>query len=120
MFVGGSESISVQPFVLRPGQHEPALNVVGTQVTVLASNAATQSCGITLQQGEEGTGPPPHRHEWGEIGLVLDLTLSPTKRAGECTNLRTVPLVSLLHGPVNAVVSLSVSHQSNISYIFST
>ena len=34
-------------FVLRPDQHEPALNVVGTQVTVLASNAATRSYGIT-------------------------------------------------------------------------
>jgi len=32
--------MSVQPFVLRPDQHEPALNVIGTQVTVLASNAA--------------------------------------------------------------------------------
>lgn len=42
--------MSVQPFVLRPDQHEPALNVVGTEVTVLASNEATQSYGITLQQ----------------------------------------------------------------------
>jgi hypothetical protein len=63
MFVGGSEIMGVQPFVLRPDQHEPALNVVGIQVTVLASNAATQSDGITLQQGEEGTGPPPHSHD---------------------------------------------------------
>ncbi|NOU09754.1 MAG: hypothetical protein HOO98_07020 [Nitrospira sp.] len=56
--------MSVQPFVLRPHQHEPALNVVGTEVTVLASNAARQSSGIILQQGEEGTGPPPHSHDW--------------------------------------------------------
>ena len=56
--------MSAQLFVLRPDQHEPALNVVGTQVTVLASNAATQSDGITLQQGEAGTGPPPHSHDW--------------------------------------------------------
>lgn len=55
--------MSVQPFVLRPDQHEPALNVVGTQVTVLASNAAMQSYGITVQQGEEGTGPPLHSHD---------------------------------------------------------
>ena len=59
----GSEIMSVQPFVLRPDQHEPALNVVGTQVTALASNAATQSFEITLQQGEDATGPPPHRHD---------------------------------------------------------
>ena len=63
--------MSVQHFVLRPDQHEPALNVVGTQVTVLASNAATQSYGITLQQGDEGTGPPPHSHDWDEAFYVL-------------------------------------------------
>lgn len=55
--------MSVQPFVLRPDQHGLALNVVGTQVTVLAPNEATQSYGITLQQGEEGTGPPLHSHD---------------------------------------------------------
>jgi quercetin dioxygenase-like cupin family protein len=63
--------MSVQPIVLRPDQHEPPLNVVGTQVTVLASNAATHSYGITLQQGEEGTGPPPHSHDWDEAFYVL-------------------------------------------------
>ena len=45
--------MSVQPFVLRPDQHEPALNVVGTEVSVLASNAATQSHGITFHEDEE-------------------------------------------------------------------
>lgn len=55
--------MSLQHIGLRPDQHEPALNVVGTQVTVLESNAATQSYGITLQQDEEGAGPPPHRHD---------------------------------------------------------
>ncbi len=43
--------MSVQPVVLMPDQYEPALNVAGTQMTVLASNAARQSSGITLQQG---------------------------------------------------------------------
>ena len=56
----------VQPFVLIPNQHELAFNVVGTEVTVLASNAATHSHGITLQQGAEGTGSPPHSHDWDE------------------------------------------------------
>jgi len=63
--------MSSQHLVLRPDQHARALNVVGTRVTVLASNAATQSYGITLQQGEEGTGPPPHRHDWDEAFYVL-------------------------------------------------
>ena len=58
-------------FVLAPGERQSPLNVVGTQVTVLASNAATQSFGITFQQGDEGTGPPPHSHDWDEAFYVL-------------------------------------------------
>ncbi len=54
--------MSVQPFVLRPDQHGPALNVIGTQVTVLVSNAATQSYGITLQRARK-TCPPLHRRQ---------------------------------------------------------
>jgi mannose-6-phosphate isomerase-like protein (cupin superfamily) len=41
------------------------------QITVLAANAATQSYGLTLQQGDEFTGPPPHRHGWDEAFYVL-------------------------------------------------
>src|SRR6478735_12394293 len=52
--------MTIPYFVLTPDQREAPLNVVGTQVTVLASNAATQSYGITFQQGNEGAGPPPH------------------------------------------------------------
>lgn len=58
-------------FVLNPDQHEPALNVVGTKVTVLVSNAATQSYGVTLQRGDEGTGPLPDSHDWDECFYVL-------------------------------------------------
>ena len=63
--------MKLQHFVLTPEQHDPALNVLGTQVTVLASNATTHSYGITLQQGDEGTGPPPHSHDWDESFYVL-------------------------------------------------
>ena len=38
---------------------------------MLASNAVTQSYGITLQRGDEGTGPPPHSHDWDEAFYVL-------------------------------------------------
>ena len=58
-------------FVLKPEQRDPALQVLGTEVTVLASNAKTQSYGITFQQGDEGTGPPPHCHDWDESFFVL-------------------------------------------------
>lgn len=63
--------MTVRPFILMPEQRDRALNVLGTQVTVLASNATTQSYGITLQQGDEATGPPPHCHDWDESFYVL-------------------------------------------------
>ena len=63
--------MKAQPFVVTPKDYEIALNVLGTKVTVLASNTATQSYEITLQQGDEGTGPPPHSHNWDESFYVL-------------------------------------------------
>ena len=63
--------MKAQPFVVTPEDYEPALNVLGGKVTVLASNAATKSYEITLQQGDEGTGPPPHSHPWDESFYVL-------------------------------------------------
>ena len=60
-----------QPFVVAPETYDRALNVVGTKVTVLASNEATGGYGITFQQGDEGTGPPPHSHDWDEAFFVI-------------------------------------------------
>jgi quercetin dioxygenase-like cupin family protein len=59
------------PFVLAPKEYEPALNVLGIQVTVLASKAATQAYEITRQQGDAGVGPPPHSHDWDESFYVV-------------------------------------------------
>lgn len=64
--------MKVKHFVLTPQQREPALSVLGTQVTILAANTLTQSYGITLQRGDEGTGPPPHSHDWDESFYVLN------------------------------------------------
>jgi quercetin dioxygenase-like cupin family protein len=72
MVVSSGSGVTRAPyFVLTPDRRARPLNVVGTQVTVLASNAATQSYGITLQQGDEGTGPPPHSHDWDEAFYVI-------------------------------------------------
>jgi len=60
-----------QPFVVTPQSYARPLNVVGEKITVLASNAATQGYEIFLQQGDEGTGPPPHSHDWDETFYVL-------------------------------------------------
>ena len=64
-------TMKAQPFVVTPADCDPALNVLGTKVTVLASNAATHSYEITLQQGDEGTGPPLHSHNWDESFYIL-------------------------------------------------
>jgi quercetin dioxygenase-like cupin family protein len=63
--------MSSQAFVLKPEQQSRALNVVGMQIRILAANAATQGYGITLQEGPEGAGPPPHSHGWDEAFYVL-------------------------------------------------
>lgn len=60
-----------KPFVLTPNDYDPPLNVLGTKVTVLASGAANQGYEITLQQGEEGMGPPLHSHDGDESFYVL-------------------------------------------------
>ena len=67
--------MKAQPFVVTPKDYDPALNVLGTRVTVLASNAATQAYEITLQQGDEGMGPPPHSHNWDESFYILKGTV---------------------------------------------
>jgi len=59
-----------QPFVVTPDAYTRPLNVVGEKITVLASNDATQGYEIFLQQGDEGTGPPPHSHDWDESFYV--------------------------------------------------
>jgi quercetin dioxygenase-like cupin family protein len=60
-----------QPFVVTPNNYNRPLNVVGTKVTLLASNPTTESYEITIQEGPEGTGPPPHSHNWDEAFFVL-------------------------------------------------
>jgi len=37
----GNNTMNAQPFVVTPKDYDPALNVLGVKVTVLASNTAT-------------------------------------------------------------------------------
>ena len=75
-----------EPFIVSPKTYEPALNVLGVSVTVLASNVQTQGYEITLQSGDEGVGPPPHRHDWDESFFVLrgSVELSIDGKANQC------------------------------------
>jgi quercetin dioxygenase-like cupin family protein len=47
------------------------LNVVGEQITVLASGDQTGSYEVFHQAGSEGSGPPPHKHPWDEAFYVV-------------------------------------------------
>ncbi|HSW11656.1 MAG TPA: cupin domain-containing protein [Solimonas sp.] len=93
--------MKAQPFVLSPGDRDPALNVLGTRITVLASNTATQSYEITLQQGDEGAGPPPHGHDWDESFYVLKGSVEFTC-AGQTTLCMPGTLVHVPAGTVHS------------------
>lgn len=58
-------------FIVAPKDYDQALSVLGVRVSVLASNIATRGYEITLQEGEEGSGPPPHHHNWDESFFVV-------------------------------------------------
>ncbi|HMK13105.1 MAG TPA: cupin domain-containing protein [Acidimicrobiales bacterium] len=49
----------------------PQLKMVGEELTILASGAQTGSYEIFRQAGPEGSGPPPHRHDWDEAFYVI-------------------------------------------------
>src|SRR5688572_4028683 len=64
--------MKVRPLIVAPMDYGRALNVLGAKITVLASNAETLGYEITLQQGDEAIGPPPHSHDWDESFFVLE------------------------------------------------
>lgn len=59
------------PIFLTPDVSPRPLNIVGEQLTVLASGDQTGSYEIFLQDGPEGSGPPPHSHDWDECFYVI-------------------------------------------------
>ena len=59
------------PLIIKPETYQSALNVVGTNVTVLASKQDTKGQEFTFQTGEKGMGPPPHSHDWDEAFFVI-------------------------------------------------
>lgn len=63
--------MSAKPFVVTPADYASALDVVGEQITVLASANVTGGYEVFLQRGPEGSGPPPHTHPWDESFFVI-------------------------------------------------
>lgn len=92
-----------KPFVIKPADRKAALDVLGTQITVLVSGTDSSDQRITLQTGSEGTGPPPHSHGWDESFYVSKGQIQFTC-AGETTICTEGTLV---HVPANIVHSFS-------------
>lgn len=59
------------PIILTPEMRPRPLNVVGEGITVLASGEQTHGYEVFFQAGAEGTGPPPHTHDWDECFYVV-------------------------------------------------
>ena len=58
-------------FVVTPETAPRPLNVVGEELTVLASSDQTGGNEVFLQNGGAGSGPPPHCHPWDESFFVV-------------------------------------------------
>ena len=58
-----------KPLIIEKSARQ-ALNVVGEQISVLASGDQTGSYEVFHQGGPEGSGPPPHHHPWDEAFYV--------------------------------------------------
>src|SRR5215469_7601887 len=63
--------MSAKPVVMTAQNRTRALNVVGERVTVLVDGTTSGNFEIFLQDGPEGSGPPPHNHPWNEAFFVL-------------------------------------------------
>lgn len=93
----------MKPFVIKPADRSAALDVLGTQVTVLVSGDKSRDQRITLQSGSEGAGPPPHSHGWDESFYVSKGQIQFTC-AGETT---MCVAGTLVHVPAHTVHSFS-------------
>jgi len=113
-----------EAFCVLPGAYPRGLNVVGEIITVLASGARTGGYEIFLQQGGEGSGPPPHSHEWDESFYVtkgvVELTISDETieaRAGTLVHLPAGTVHWFRFGPGGGEM-LSMTSRAGASKLF--
>ena len=88
-------------FVVTPDDYPDALDVLGVKITVLAANTATGAYEVTLQEGDEGVGPPPHSHPWDESFFVMRGTVE-FSCAGKTVTAQAGSLVHVPAGTVHA------------------
>ena len=63
--------MSAKPSVIFPENHPQPFNIIGEQITILLTRNTTHGYEIFLQEGPEGSGPPPHKHDWDESFYVI-------------------------------------------------
>jgi quercetin dioxygenase-like cupin family protein len=63
---------NVNPIVKAAGELPDPLKIVNEEITILSSNTETKDYELFLQEGPEGSGPPPHYHDWDESFYVLE------------------------------------------------
>lgn len=114
-----------QPFAVIPDAYARALNVVGEKITVLASQQATQGYEVFLQQGIEGSGPPPHSHEWDESFYItrgtVEIGYDDQVIVGTAGTFVHVPAGTVHHfrfGPGGGEMVSVTSHDGRASNLF--
>lgn len=95
------EAMKQKPLIVTPESRNVALSVAGTNVTVLISGDDSKSQQLTLQSGEEGSGPPPHSHPWDESFYVTRGQVQFTCD-GKTTMCRAGTLVHVPAGTIHA------------------
>lgn len=90
-------------YVLTPEKRARALDVVGTDVSILATASSNGAFGATFQQGAADTGPPPHSHDWDEAFYVISGTVN-FQCGGEH---HVCPAGTFVHVPRNTVHAFS-------------
>ena len=91
--------MGTKPFILKPSDRQAPLNVVGIQITLLASGGVIQDQQVTVQSGGEGMGPPPHSHGWDETFYVTKGQVE-FVCGGETA---TCPVGTMVHVPAGTV-----------------
>lgn len=93
------------PFFIEPANYPRPLQVVGVSVTVLASAKKTGAYEALLQDGVEGSGPPPHHHPWDETFYVTRGEIAFKFGAGDQEQQLVARAGTLVHLPGGTVHS---------------
>ena len=60
-----------KPIIKFPDDLPTPLNIVDEEITILTSKPESSGYEIFLQEAAEGSGPPPHSHDWDESFYVI-------------------------------------------------